>query len=138
MFRRVQADHLALQAAWPDRPRMAKREVLLHALRLALIQRIWLLATQIPDFSPRHGVTRQGLEAALLRLDVPNALRLLGETFPTAPDASAEHDYGEPSGPRSVGSYIREHIEIFAPMQELFEIVREVATAVTHEIGAFG
>ena len=64
MFRRVQADQLALQAAWPERPRMAAREVVLHALRLAIIQRIWLLAAEIPDFSPRHGVTRQGLETA--------------------------------------------------------------------------
>ena len=138
MFRRVQTDHLALQAAWPNRPSMAAREVLLHALRLALIQRIWLLASEIPDFSPRHGLTRQGLEAALLRLDVPGALRLLGEIFPAAPDASAEHDYGEPPAPRAVGSYVREHAEIFAPMHALFEIVREIATAVSHEIGAFG
>jgi phosphoenolpyruvate carboxylase len=138
MFRRVQTDHLALQAAWPDRPSMAARQVLLHALRLALIQRIWLLATEIPDFSPRHGVTRQGLETALLRLDVPGALRLLGEIFPAAPDASAEHDYGEPPAPRAVGSYVREHAEIFAPMHTLFEILREIATAVSHEIGALG
>jgi phosphoenolpyruvate carboxylase len=138
MFRHVQADHLALQAAWPDRPQMATREVLLHALRLALIQHIWLLATEIPDFSPRHGMTRQGLEATLLHLDVPGALRLLGEIFPAVPDPSAEHDYGEPPAPRAVGSYVREHAEIFAPMRALFEIVREIATAVSHEIGAFG
>ena len=70
MFRRIQADHLALRVAWPDAPRMATREVLLHALRLALIHRIWLLATEISDFSPRHGVTRPVLEAAILRLDI--------------------------------------------------------------------
>ena len=60
MFRRIQADHLALRVAWPDAPRMASREMLLHALRLALIHRIWLLSTEISDFSPRHGVTRAG------------------------------------------------------------------------------
>ncbi len=57
LFRRISADHLALRATWPDVPRMKTREMLLHALRLALIHRIWLLATEIPDFSPRsvHG-----------------------------------------------------------------------------------
>ena len=55
MFRRISADHLALRVTWPDVPHMANREMLLHALRLALIHRIWLLATEIPDFSPRHG-----------------------------------------------------------------------------------
>ena len=70
MFRRVQADHLALRVSWPEAPHMATREVLLHALRLALIHRIWLLATEISDFSPRHGVTRPMLEAAILRLEI--------------------------------------------------------------------
>ena len=66
MFRRIQTDHLTLRGAWPDAPRMATREVLLHALRLSLIHRIWLLSTEISDFSPRHGVTRPILETAIL------------------------------------------------------------------------
>ena len=62
MFRRVQADHLALRAVWPDAPRMATREVLLHALRLALIHRIWLLATRDPGFlaAPRRDAAGAG------------------------------------------------------------------------------
>ncbi|HET6184526.1 MAG TPA: phosphoenolpyruvate carboxylase [Acetobacteraceae bacterium] len=138
MFRRVQADHLALRAAWPDCPRMEAREVLLHALRLALIQRIWLLAAEIPDFSPRHGVTRLGLEAALLRLDVPAALDLLAQVFPAAPDPVAEQDYGEPPAPRESAAYRREHERLLQPIGALFALVREIATAVTHEVGAFG
>jgi phosphoenolpyruvate carboxylase len=138
MFRRVQADHLALRATLAETPRMAPRLMLLHALRLAVIQRIWLLGTEIPDFSPRHGVTRQGLEAAVLRLEIPAALSLLAEIFPALPDSDAGQDYAEPPAPRAVGSYVREHDEIFAPMRALFEIVREIATAVSHEAGAFG
>jgi len=138
MFRRISADHLALRVAWPDAPRMATREVLLHALRLALIHRIWLLATEISDFSPRHGVTRVVLEAAILRLDIEESLRILAEIFPAAPDPSAERDYGEAAGPRATAAYTREHEEIFAPMRVLFGMVREIATAITHEVGAFG
>lgn len=138
MFRRISADHLALRVAWPEAPRMPPREVLLHALRLALIHRIWLLATEISDFSPRHGVTRQVLEAAILRLDIDASLAMLAEIFPAAPDASAECDYAEPAAPRRSEAYAREHDEIFAPMRRLFALVREIATAVTHEVGAFG
>lgn len=138
MFRRVQADHLALRAAWPDAPRMADEEVLLHALRLALVQRIWLLATEVPDFSPRHGVTRQGLLDRMIQLDVPAALGLLTEIFPAAADPAAERDYREPPGPRGQGSYAREHAAIFEPMRRLFDLVREIGTAVTHGVGAFG
>ncbi len=138
MFRRIQSDHLALRVAWPEAPRMQSREVLLHALRLALIQRLWLLATEIPDFSPRHNVTRAMLDAAILRLDIEAALGLLAEVFPASPDLSAEYDYGEPPGPRETAAYARQHADIFDPMRRLFALMREIAIAITHEVGAFG
>ncbi len=138
MFRRISADHLALRVGWPDAPHMATREILLHALRLALIHRIWLLATEISDFSPRHGVTRPILEAAILRLDIEASLRLLAEIFPAAPDPAADCDYAEPAAPRGTAAYAREHREIFDPMRRLFAMVREIATAITHDVGAFG
>jgi phosphoenolpyruvate carboxylase len=138
MFRRILADHLALRVTWPDVPRMANREILLHALRLSLIHRIWLVATEIPDFSPRYGVTRAVMEASILRLDIEASLKLLAEIFPLAADPAADADYGEPAPPRGTGSYAKEHEEIFAPMRRLFAMVREIATAVTHEVGAFG
>jgi phosphoenolpyruvate carboxylase len=138
MFRRILADHLALRVTWPDVPRMANREILLHALRLSLIHRIWLVATEIPDFSPRYGVTRTVMEAAILRLDIEASLKLLAEIFPLAADPAADADYGEPAPPRGTGSYAKEHEEIFAPMRRLFAMVREIATAITHEVGAFG
>ena len=138
MFRRIQSDHLALRVAWPDAPRMPAREVLLHAARLALIQRIWLLATEIPDFSPRHNVTRAMLDAAFLRLDIERSLALLTEIFPASPDPAVEADYAEPRAPRATEAYRREHDEIFDPIRRLFALMREIATAVTHEVGAFG
>ena len=138
LFRRVQADHVALRSVWNDAPVMARREVLLHALRLGAIQQIWLIGTGIPDFSPRHGITRQDFDVALLRLQIPAAMDLLSEIFPIAADPATEQDFGEPPGPRVAGSYIREQHDIVEPLRALFGVVREVATAITHEVGAFG
>ena len=138
MLRRVQTDHLALRSVWKDAPVMAARELLLHALRLALVQRIWLLATRIPDFSPRHGLTRQALLMRILRLDIPGALQVLASVFPPTPDAAAGRDFHEPPGPRRQGAYEWENRELFEPMAELFALVREISTVVTHEVGAFG
>ncbi len=138
MFRRIQVDRLALAAAWPDAPRMAAREMLLHALRIAAIQRIWLLGTEIPEFSPRHVLTRQALERRLLHLDVPACLDLMAEIFPNAPDPAGTRDYAEPPGARNAVSYGREHAEIFEPMRRLFAVVREIGAAITHEVGALG
>lgn len=138
MFRRIQADHVRLREAWPDAPRMATAELLLHAVRIALIGRIWILATGIAEFSPRHGTTREALLLRLLQLDVPAALAFLAEVFPASPDPDADRDYAEPVGPRASASYEREHERIFAPIARLFALVREIGTAVTHHVGAFG
>ena len=136
--RRAQADQLRLRGAWPDLPRMGDRAALLHALRLALIGRIWLLATAIPDFSPRFGATPESIRARLLRLDVPAALEILHSIFPRDPGHSADHDYGEPSGPAAHLSYEREHETLFQPIARLFALTREITAALNHEIGAFG
>ncbi|HEX3984744.1 MAG TPA: phosphoenolpyruvate carboxylase [Acidisoma sp.] len=138
MFRRVHADHLALRAAWADAPQMSERELLLHALRLAAIHRIWILTATIPDFAPRLGVMRTGLQQRLLRLDVPAALQTLGRIFPKAPDETTGTDFGEPgTSPNSLG-YGREHDEIFTPISRYFALLREISTAICHEVGAFG
>jgi phosphoenolpyruvate carboxylase len=112
--------------------------VLLHALRIAVIQRIWLLGTEIPEFSPRHTLTRMALERRLLNLDVPACLALLTDIFPTTPNPATARDYGEPAGRRSAVSYGREHEAIFEPMARLFAVAREIGAAITHEAGALG
>ena len=61
-----------------------------------------------------------------------------GGDFSSATDPAADCDYGEPAPNRRSAAYVREHEEIFAPMRRLFAMVREIATAVTHEVGAFG
>ncbi len=139
MFRRISADHLALRVTWPDVPHMANREILLHALRLALIHRIWLLATEIPGFlaAPRRDPAGAGGG------DPAAGYRCVAE------HAGGDLSLGGRSGgrlrlwragaaPRGTAAYAREHEEIFAPMRRLFAMVREIATAVTHEVGAFG
>ncbi len=138
MFRRIQADHLALRTAWPDAPEMGERELLLHAVRLAAIHRIWILTAMIPDFAPRLGVMRTGLQQRLLRLDVPAALQALARIFPKAPDETAGTDFGEPGTSPNVLGYRREHDEIFTPISRYFSLVREISTAICHEVGAFG
>jgi phosphoenolpyruvate carboxylase len=138
MFRRLQADRLALLAAWPDLPRMPDRLVLLHALRLALIHRIWLLAVQIPEFSPRHATTRESLIRGVLQLDIERALALLAEVFPAQPDPASGLDFHEPAPPRAGNSYATEHAKLFAPMAALFALVRDCSAAIVHEVGAFG
>ena len=138
MSHRIENDYLLLRDAWPDAPHMHAREILLHALRQALIARIWLLAARIPYFAPRHGTTRDTLGDQMLRLDVTAALEHLTLIFPLAPDQSSQLDFHEPRAQQTGDAYAREHEEIFRPIAELFALVRELGTAIMHEVGAFG
>ncbi len=138
MLHRIEDDNLLLRDAWTDAPTMASREMLLHALRLALIECIWRLAARIPYFSPRGGLTRDTLEMQMLRLDVPAALEQLRLIFPLATEETSRIDFREPSGSGTGGAYRTEHRVLFEPIERLFDLVREVGTAIMHEVGAFG
>jgi len=138
MFRRIQADHLALRVAWPEAPRMALEETLLHSIRLAVIERIWLLSTRIPFFAPRNGLSRQDLEDHILRLDIPFAMAQLATIFPRPAGEDSMLDFREPRAPRHDQPYARENQEIFAPIARLFALLRETSVAVMHAVGAFG
>ena len=48
-----------LRAAWPDLPSMPDRLVLAHALRLCLVQRLWLHLQSDPSFDAALAVRRR-------------------------------------------------------------------------------
>jgi phosphoenolpyruvate carboxylase len=138
LFGRFTCDWLSLQAAAPDLGTMSVRLTLLHAIRLALIHRIWFLAVHIPGFRPQAGVTREQLIERFLRLDIDGCLTLLEEIFPITPDPTLGLNFGEPAGPRDVGTYTTEHTELFEPIRRCFARVRELSGMIQHEVGAFG
>lgn len=138
MFRRIQADHIALRAVWNHTLRMGGTERTLHAIRHAVIEQIWLLATRIPYFSPRNDISRETLLALILRLDIPVALKHLAQIFPRSADVVADIDFYEPVGPRDDHGFTREHEDIFVPMQRLFALQREISVAILHANGTFG
>ncbi|ACL59371.1 phosphoenolpyruvate carboxylase [Methylobacterium nodulans ORS 2060] len=138
LFGRLTHDHLMLHSVAPDLGTMSLRLTLLHALRLALIHRIWFLAVHIPGFRPQAGITREILIERILRLDVASCLKALDEIFPVAPDPTLGLNFGEPPGPRGVGTYETEHRTLFEPIGRLFALVREISGMIQHEIGSFG
>lgn len=138
LFGRLTCDWLALRTAAPDLDGMSARLTLLHAVRLALIHRIWFLAVHIPGFRPQAGVSREQLLERFLRLDIDGCLTLLDEIFPITPDPTLGLNFGEPAGPRDVGTYEAEHANLFQPIRRMFAQVREISGMIQHEVGAFG
>ena len=112
----------------------------LNALRIALIQELYLLASHVPDFSDRHELTREGLIARLAQLDIEPSLAKLGEIFPMTEIDDEALDFGEPSTYESAEaqSYRQEHVLIFQPIGRLYDLIRRISSAMTHNIGALG
>ena len=113
---------------------------LLHVIRIALIQRIFMLATHIPEFSLRHELSPEELRARILRLDVVEALEALHTIFPQDSHTGRPEDFGEPATYETdTGqSYAREHARIFQPMGKLYELVRRTGSGINHVIGTVG
>ncbi|MFT8597120.1 phosphoenolpyruvate carboxylase [Acetobacter orientalis] len=137
MFRRIQADHLAVREAWEDAPHGSDRLRALHAIRIALIERIWLLACNIPYFMPRSGFNHDVMMQQILCLDIPGVLQEMDTIFSAGTTVSTL-DFHEPTGLREESLYNREHQTIFIPMRQLYELMHEISVAIMHEIGAFG
>jgi phosphoenolpyruvate carboxylase len=113
---------------------------LLHALRLALIQELYLLAIHVPDFSPRHEITRESLIARLIQLDIDAALAKLAEIFPVVEPGNEGLDFGEPATYESAEnqSYGQEHARLLQPIATLYGLIRRTGAAVIHNVGALG
>ncbi len=113
---------------------------LLHALRIVLIQRLYLLAVHVPEFSGRHELTHERLLARLIQLDVEAAVDQLGQIFPVVDPAGYEDDFGEPATYESAEgqSYGQEHAQIFEPVAKLYTLIRRIGVAVIHNVGTLG
>jgi phosphoenolpyruvate carboxylase len=115
--------------------------LVLHAIRLALLHRLWRLAMHIPEFSPQLGTTVEDLVHRVMRLDVTDAVARLKQIFPLAPaDRGSGEDFGEPASylADSQRTYGHEHAAIFDPMLKLYGLIRRIGAAVTYHMGAIG
>lgn len=113
---------------------------LAHALRLACLLELFLLATRIPEFSSRHNITREGLIQQIIHLDVENVVTQLEEIFPERTETAVADGFGEAATyqPEDLQSYHEENVEIFEPLRDYGAMVKKLSTAVTHWIGFFG
>lgn len=114
--------------------------LLLHAVRIALIHEIFLLASRVPKFSDRHDTSSDDVINELLNLDVEHALMVLRKAFPVSGVSADAKAFGEEATYRTdmEHGYEKEHREIFQPLQDYYDLVRRISSAVAHMSGAVG
>jgi phosphoenolpyruvate carboxylase len=110
----------------------------LNALRIALIHQAYLLAMDIPHYSPQHDIKRDQLIYNIIRLDIPLADKELREIFPVIPDGNNHADYGEESDFGEEEIYAYEQERIFDPLLKIHRMIQDISAAVTHHIGFLG
>ena len=66
----------------------------LHALRLALMQHIFLKAVQIPPFSRRNDISRDDILDMVFALRIPDAVSLLRDAYPVEAPGNRGFQYG--------------------------------------------
>ena len=113
---------------------------LLQAVRLALIMRVFILAAQMPRFATREISHRQLFELALM-LDVPAVIAEMRQAFPRRMVSGGDGaQFTEKASylPHGIDDYGRVETEILTPMEEAYELIREIGTGISHHFGAFG
>jgi phosphoenolpyruvate carboxylase len=114
---------------------------LLQAVRLALIMRVFILAAQQPKFSTQNDLSHAQLLGMALSLEVPDVVAFMRQAFPHQAGIGAKSAaFDEPATyrPRGIDDYGRIETEILAPMEEAYELVREIGSGISHHFGAFG
>lgn len=123
----------------PDEHRMELD--VLQAIRAALIMRIFILTAQLPRFTPTNEVTHREIVGKALGLEIPEVLQVMRQAFPRrVDDPHDDEQFAEQATylPKGIDDYGRIETEILEPMEQAYELVREIGTGISHHWGAFG
>jgi phosphoenolpyruvate carboxylase len=114
---------------------------LLQAIRLTLIMRIFILAAQLPRFTPTNEVSYDQIFRSALALNIPEVVSVMRQAFPKrakAAENAAEFLEKATYLPKGIDDYARIDAEILEPMEEAYDLMREIGTGISHHWGAFG
>ncbi len=113
---------------------------LLHSLRLALMQHIFLLGAALPTFSKRNQLSRDEVIAMLLSLNISEAVHQLREAYPVNLIEREDFSMKEPcqylESDASEFAHINE--EYIDRIEESYEQILNISTAIAHYFRAFG
>ncbi|MEM6747038.1 MAG: phosphoenolpyruvate carboxylase [Pseudomonadota bacterium] len=112
---------------------------LLHAVRLALIQHMFLIAGKLPAFSGASGFSREEVFSDILALNIASAAQRLREGFPQAEGQSMLDSFAEPADqPSTDQRYASVATDTIAPLERAFEQCQRISLAVSHHFRAIG
>jgi phosphoenolpyruvate carboxylase len=112
----------------------------LQALRLALMQHIFLLAVQIPAFSRSNDISRDDVLEMVFAMRIDEALAQFRSAFPVSAPTISDFDVVEPTDypDGSEQPYASIHSHFIAPIEQSYALILRVGTAIANHFGAHG
>ena len=112
----------------------------LQALRLALMQHMFLRAVQIPAFSRSNDISRDDVLEMVFTLRIDDAVSLLRKAFPVEAPALADFTVAEPSDypDGDDQAYAGIQSAYINPIADAYALCLRVSTAIANHFGAHG
>lgn len=112
----------------------------LHALRLALMQHIFLLAIQVPPFSRSNDVSRDDVLEMVFAMRIDDALVQFRRAFPVSAPTIDDFDVTEPTDypDGAEQAYAGIHASFIEPMAQSYALILRIGTAIANQFGAHG
>ena len=123
-----------------EREHVRRRIGVLQALRLALLQHMFLKVVAVPAFSRANDISRRDVIEMVLTLRVDEALAQLRRAFPVRIPGPRDFPLDEPSdypdgGEEGYGAIER---DFMTPIARAHELSLRISTAIANEFGAHG
>ena len=113
---------------------------LLQALRLALLQHMFLRVVQVPAFARSNDVSRDDVLEMVLSLRIDEALGQLRRAYPVAEPHLDDFTVTEPTGYPDMpgGGYAAVRAQFIDPIERAHVLNLRIATAIANHFGAHG
>ncbi len=112
----------------------------LQALRLALMQHLFLLAVQVPAFSRSNDISRDDVLEMVFAMRIDDALDQFRRAFPVSAPSIDDFDVIEatdyPDGAEQ--AYAGIHASFIDPMAQSYALILRIGTAIANHFGAHG
>ncbi len=128
------------EAPLPDRENTRRTIGVLQALRLALLQHMFLKAVSIPAFSRANDISRDDVLEMVFTLRIDDALKQLRRAYPTSFPKLGDFAVNEPSDypDGSGGGYGAIQRDYIDPLERAYDLTLQITTAIANEFGAHG
>ncbi len=123
-----------------DRENVRRSLGVLHGIRLALLQHMFLLAAQIPAFSRSNDISRDDVLEMIFSLRIDDALAQLRRAFPVTSPSMDAYSINEPSeypdGDQQ--AYAGIQAQYINPIEHAYALCLRIGTTIANHFGAHG